>query len=54
MKLAVTNEQMKTAECEDPRFTSSHVDSKITTIYRATSGENNLKTSRKDSVQPKT
>ena len=44
---------MKMAEWEDPGFTSSRVHSKTTTIYRATTDENNLKTSRKASLQPK-
>lgn len=35
------------AESEDPEFTSSHERTKITTFYRATLGENYLKTVEK-------
>ena len=40
-------------EQEDPELSSSHNHTKITTIYRATLSENDLKTSRKDSPQLK-
>ena len=43
----------KVMEYEDPELTSSSRHTKITTIYRAASNENNLKTSRKDFSQPK-
>ena len=42
----------KKVEYEDPKLTSSHGNTKITTIYRATTNEN-LKTSRKDFPQLK-
>ena len=40
-------EVAKKVEYEDPKLTSSHGNTKITTIYRATTNEN-LKTSRKE------
>ena len=43
----------KIMEWEDPELTSSHEHTKITTIYRATTYENDLKTSRKDFPQLK-
>ena len=43
----------KMAEQEDPELISSHGHTKITTIYRATISENDLKTSRKDLLQLK-
>ena len=42
----------KKVEYEDPKLTSSHGNTKITTIYRATTNEN-MKTSRKDFPQLK-
>ena len=44
----------KMMEKEDPEITSSQGHTKITTTYRATIYENNLKTSRKDFPQLKT
>ena len=38
---------------EDPKLTSSHGHNKITTIYRATIDESDLKTRRKGLLQPK-
>ena len=35
-------------EQEEPELTSSHRHTKITTIYRATIDENDMKTTRKD------
>ena len=43
----------KMVEQEDPELTSSHRHTKITTIYRASINENDLKTSRKDFSQLK-
>ena len=40
-------------EQENPELTSSHGHTKITTIYRATIYENDLKTDRKDFPQLK-
>ena len=37
----------------ETKFTSSYDHSKITTIYRATTNKNDLKTSKKDFPQPK-
>lgn len=37
----------------DPELISSHMHTKITTLYRANSNENNLKTSRKDLIKPR-
>ena len=41
------------AEQEDPKLNSSHRHTKITTIYRVTIYENDLKTNRKDFLQLK-
>lgn len=41
------------AEQEGAKLTSSHGHTKITAIYRATTDENDLKTSRKGLLQPK-
>ena len=43
----------KMVENEGPKLISAHKNTKITTIYRATIDENNLKTSRKDFLQLK-
>ena len=43
----------KVAKQEDAELTSSHGHTQITTIYRATIDENNLKTSGKDFPQLK-
>ena len=43
----------KMAEQEDPELTSSHGHTKITTIYRATVDDNELKVSGKDFPKPK-
>jgi len=41
------------AEQEDPEFTSSHGNTKISTIYSKTTDENTHKTRRKDLIQLK-
>lgn len=43
----------KVVASEDPKLNSSHGHTKMTVIYRATTNGKDLKTSRKDLLQPK-
>ena len=47
-KLAIVGTVGKITEQKDPEITSSPGQTKITTTYRATIYENNMKTARKD------